>query len=149
MVKLMSPIFPEGSLGRSEHRLMDEPESIILIAYGKYLSIGHDFSGDCSIIMWTGVKSDLHRSTLSLSLRTDTCALKNSPRVKAIVENFSAAWNIWQANKSLLSHGRRLSQRAIRLQFHMHLKPQLLFFLLLLLLLFLVSVVVFVVSQAL
>ena len=31
MVKLMSPIFPEGR-GGSEHRLMDEPESIILIA---------------------------------------------------------------------------------------------------------------------
>ena len=42
MVKLMSPIFPEGR-GGSEHRLMDEPESKILIAYGKYLSVGHDF----------------------------------------------------------------------------------------------------------
>ena len=75
--------------------------------------------------------------------RTDTCALKNSPRVKAIVDIFSAAWNIWQASKGLFSHGRRLSQHAARLQFH--LKPQLLVFLLL----FLVSVVVFVVSRAL
>ena len=30
---------------------MDEPESIILIAYGKYLSIGYDFSYDYSIVM--------------------------------------------------------------------------------------------------
>ena len=50
MVKLLSPIFPEGG-GGSEHRLMDEPESKLLIAYGKYLSIGHDFSDDCRIVM--------------------------------------------------------------------------------------------------
>ena len=43
MVKLMSPIFPEGR-GGSVHRLVDEPESII--AYSIYLRKGHGFSDD-------------------------------------------------------------------------------------------------------
>ena len=53
----------------SEHRLMDEPESIILIAYGKYLSIGHDFSYDYSIVMWPGVKPDPTRLQFHLKLK--------------------------------------------------------------------------------
>ena len=48
---------------------MDEPESIILIAYGKYLSIGYDFSYDYSIVMWPGVKPDPTRLQFHLKLK--------------------------------------------------------------------------------